>query len=292
MQGVWRTRGGIISGAARSVPGWRSQAATSGGFPLHHPTRRWHRRQWQKVRDEARSGVEISARFGALASGFDWNSWRHAVRTVMRHAPPTVREDRTMEGKDTMLTPAASGPRLTYDDFVLIPFDGMRHEIIDGTHFVTASPNTRHQLLVGRLHFAIESALRARPGTGQVFLAPFDVELSRWDVVEPDLLFVAADQSGILTKANVQGAPALVVEILSSSTRNRDEQIKLRLFERSGVREYWLVDPDADTVRIYRRAPSGGFVAMPDASADGDAALTTPLMSNLRLTLTELFARD
>jgi len=197
-----------------------------------------------------------------------------------------------MEGKDTMLTPAVSEPRLTYDDFVLIPDDGMRHEIIDGIHFVTASPNIRHQRLLGRLYFAIESAVRARPGTGQVFLAPFDVVLSRWDVVEPDLLFVAHDQSEILTAANVQGAPALVVEIASPSTRSRDEHVKLRLFERCGVREYWIVDPDADMIRVHRRVVDGTLSDASTVDSSGEAAVTTPLVPNLSLPLTELFARD
>ncbi len=86
--------------------------------------------------------------------------------------------------------PTTTSPRrrLTYDDFLLIPDDGLRHEIIDGEHFVTASPVARHQVLVGRLYFELESHLRAHPGLGQVFLAPLDVVLSQWDVVEPDLL--------------------------------------------------------------------------------------------------------
>src|SRR5688500_8434989 len=105
--------------------------------------------------------------------------------------------------------------RLTYEDFVRIPDDGMRHEIIDGVHYVTPSPVLRHQQLVGRLHLAIGHFLEEHPGIGQVFLSPLDTVFSPWDVVEPDLMFVAADQLGILTVPNIQGAPALVVEILS-----------------------------------------------------------------------------
>ena len=138
-----------------------------------------------------------------------------------------------------MRTPAArADTRFTYDDFVLFPDDGKRHEIIDGEHYVTPSPNVRHQRLVKRLMFEIELYLRANPGTGQVFPSPLDVVLSHWDVVEPDLLFVARDQSAILTEKNIQGPPALVVEVLSKSTRKRDAQTKRRLFERTGVREY------------------------------------------------------
>jgi len=122
-----------------------------------------------------------------------------------------------MAGEGPMRTPAApADTRFTYDDFVLFPDDGKRHEIIDGEHYVTPSPNVRHQVLVGRLGFEIELYLRANLGTGQVFLSPLDVVLSHWDVVEPDLLFVAGDQPDILTEKNIQGPPALVVEVLTT----------------------------------------------------------------------------
>ncbi|MCC7031219.1 MAG: Uma2 family endonuclease, partial [Acidobacteria bacterium] len=100
--------------------------------------------------------------------------------------------------------PTTSSPdrRLTYADFLQFPDDGLRHELIDGVHYVTPSPVTRHQVLVGRLHFALELYLRAHPGSGQVFLAPLDVVLSNWDVVEPDLLLIAANQPDILTAKN------------------------------------------------------------------------------------------
>src|SRR5262245_1439547 len=129
-------------------------------------------------------------------------------------------EDRSVE------RPASRDSRLTYDDLLLFPDDGMRHEIIDGEHYVTPSPNPRHQVLIGRLFFEIESWLRQHSRAGQVFLSPLDVLFTRWDIVEPDLFFVASDQEEILTDKNVQGPPALVVEILSRSTRKRDEGIK------------------------------------------------------------------
>jgi Uma2 family endonuclease len=145
------------------------------------------------------------------------------------------------------------GGRLSCEEFLLLPDDGRRHELIDGKHLVSPSPNLRHQELVGRLHFEIERFLRQNRGAGRVFLARLDVVLSKWDVVEPDLLFVAGDQLEILTAANVQGAPALVIEVLSPGTRRMDEQDKRRLFDRSGVREYWLVDPTREAVTVFPR---------------------------------------
>jgi Uma2 family endonuclease len=195
-----------------------------------------------------------------------------------------------MDGENAMPTPARSDSRLTYQDFLRFPDDGLRHEIIDGVHYVTPSPTIRHQLLIGRLHYEIESAMRARPGTGQVFLSPLDVIFSEWDVVEPDLLFVAADQSQILTSANVQGSPALIIEILSPSTRKRDRGIKRELFDRAGVREYWLVDPERDVVSLFRRQADGRFIEAAKLTESGDR-LTTPLIPGFALLHEELFKR-
>jgi Uma2 family endonuclease len=105
-----------------------------------------------------------------------------------------------MAGEDPMHTPVAHpDTRLTYDDFLLLPDDGKRHEIIDGAHYVTPSPNLRHQDVVLRLTLRIGAYLEAHPGAGRLFIAPLDVVLSHHDVVEPDLLFVAGDQTEILT---------------------------------------------------------------------------------------------
>jgi Uma2 family endonuclease len=188
--------------------------------------------------------------------------------------------------------PVMSQPRkkLTYADFLLFPDDGKRHELIDGVHYVTPSPNLGHQELLGRLHLAIGNFLSTRRHLGRVFLSPLDVVMSDYDIVEPDLLFVGGDQQSILTKANVQGAPALVVEILSPGTRRRDEGIKKRLFDQKGVREYWLVDPKNACVSICRRASDGSFPLASTLSAAADEQLDTPLLPGFALSVSELFA--
>ena len=189
-----------------------------------------------------------------------------------------------------MRSPSARADmRLTYDDFVQFPDDGKRHEIIDGEHHVTPSPNLRHQQLVGRLFFETATYLEAHPRAGEVFLSPLDVVLSHHDVVEPDLLFVAGDQAAIMTEKNIQGPPALVVEVLSRSTRKRDAQTKRRLFERTGVREYWLVDPELDSVQIFRPSPEGRLARVAELSADDGHTLTTPLLPGCTIALSALF---
>jgi Uma2 family endonuclease len=195
-----------------------------------------------------------------------------------------------MDGRDGMLTSPHPNRRLTYDDFLLFPDDdGLRHEIIDGEHYVTAAPNLRHQELVGRLHLTIGAFVEDRPERGRVFLSPFDVVFSFHDIVEPDLVFVAPDQFEILTAKNIQGTPALVVEILSPSTRKRDREIKRQLYDRSGVREYWLVDPEQDVVTIHRRALDDSFPQAARLTAKALDTLDTPLLPGWSLPLARLF---
>ena len=111
-----------------------------------------------------------------------------------------------------------SSSKFTYEDLLNFPDDGRRHEIIDGEHYVTPSPNTSHQTIVVNLVSAIRAFLAHQP-LGAVFVAPFDVLSSDLNVVEPDLLYVSRERQAIVTHAHVRGAPDLVVEVLSSSTR-------------------------------------------------------------------------
>jgi Uma2 family endonuclease len=193
-----------------------------------------------------------------------------------------------MTGHDGAL-PNPRGVKLTYDDFVLFPDDGLRHELIDGEHYVTPSPNDKHQTILVNLLLSIGSWLRAHP-VGKVWLAPFDVVFSEFDVVEPDLLYVSNERRAqIVTDANVQGTPELVVEIGSPSTRRRDETIKRALYERAGVSEYWVVDTDLDVVRVYRRLDGERFARPEQLSLEAGDVLTTFLLPGLELPLTEIF---
>jgi Uma2 family endonuclease len=187
-----------------------------------------------------------------------------------------------------MATSSHFDARLTYDDLVRMPDDGLRHEIINGVHFVTPSPAVRHQELVGRLYLALATFIEQHPEYGKVFVAPVDTVFSRWDVVVPDLVFVSAAQLDILTAPNVQGAPALVIEVLSPGTKQRDLGIKKDLFERGGVLEYWIVDPVANSVAIYRRAEDRSFVQA-ESLSNNTGAITTPLLPTFALPLEKLF---
>ena len=182
----------------------------------------------------------------------------------------------------------ASTRKLTYQDLVRFPDDGQRHEIIDGEHYLTPSPNTRHQDLSLRLILALGNHIAAHPG-GRLFHAPYDCVFSDFDVVEPDLLWIAADQLGIVTKKHVRGVPALVIEIMSPGTRHRDRRFKRDLYAKAGVREYWMVDPKASGIWVFRRGETGDFPLVTTLYAAAVDTLTTPLLPGFSLALADYF---
>jgi len=178
--------------------------------------------------------------------------------------------------------------KLTYDDFVHFPDDRKRHELIDGEHYVTPSPNTKHQRTSGTLYFLIRTWLEAHP-VGQIFSAPYDVVFSEFDVVEPDLLYLSNERAAqVLTPLHARGVPELVIEIASKGTRKRDETIKRRLYERVGVSEYSIVDPEIDVVRVHRRQDER-FGRPIELSREAGDVLTTPLLPGPDLPLARIF---
>jgi Uma2 family endonuclease len=169
--------------------------------------------------------------------------------------------------------------RLTYDDYAALPDDGRRYELYEGELIVTPAPRPRHQLVIGNLHVLMVDHVR-RHGLGQVFLSPIDVILSRITVVQPDLVYVDTGRLGIVTERAIEGAPTLVVEVLSPSTDARDRGVKHGLYARHGVPYYWIADPSARTVQALRL--SGGSYEIV-ASLDESAPATLPPLVGLTL---------
>lgn len=175
--------------------------------------------------------------------------------------------------------------RLTYDDLASIPYDGRRHEIITGEHFVTAAPLKRHQLAVQNIAFAFESFVRPRK-LGCVFGCPVDVVLSEYNVVEPDVIVILNDRLPQYNERNFQGAPNIVVEVLSESTVRRDRGEKLKLYAKHGVQEYWIADADTRSVEVY--CFHQGSHA-PKLFHAGDV-LTSCVLPGFQLPVSEIFA--
>ena len=148
----------------------------------------------------------------------------------------------------------AAQAKLTYADYARTP-DDERYELLDGLLTKIPTPLLYHQRVLGNLLYRVAPFVSERK-LGHVYPRPTDVVLSDTTVVEPDILFVSSQRSHIITRENIQGAPDLVVEILDPPTAERDRTVKIDLYAQHGVKEYWIVDPDAKTVMVLLRGES------------------------------------
>jgi len=174
--------------------------------------------------------------------------------------------------------------RFNYHDYLQLPED-KRYEILDGDLVVVPAPNVRHQTIGLNLKVALCRHVKDH-ALGLVLDAPCDIVLSQENVVQPDVVFVSNERLSIVRTANVSGAPDLAIEILSAGTRIRDLETKRKLYARHGVREYWIVDPDAETVEVLCWT-EGGYRT--EAMFSRDGPLNSPLFPNLNLHLAEIF---
>jgi len=178
--------------------------------------------------------------------------------------------------------------KFTYEDYLLFPDDSRRHELIDGEHYMTPAPSTAHQRISLKVAHRVAAHLDRYP-LGHLYTAPTDVVLSNTDVVQPDLLFVSSARASIITTQNIQGAPELIIEILSEATRRTDEIIKRKLYERFGVQEYWIIDPELEIVKIYRAAAQG-YRRVAELSREANDVLFSRLLPDLLIPLNDIFA--
>lgn len=174
---------------------------------------------------------------------------------------------------------SAAGQRVSFADLETWPDDGRRYELYDGEVYVVPSPLPLHQFVSARLHLALEDYVRAHGGL--VFYAPLDIVLTEYDVVQPDILLFTADRAHLIHPKRVtRAAPDLAVEILSPSTARNDRGRKRALLARHGVREYWLVDPDAVQIEVY--ALTGDELVL-SSSCAGSEPVRSPLLPQLAL---------
>jgi Uma2 family endonuclease len=173
---------------------------------------------------------------------------------------------------------------LTYDDLASFPDDHRRRELIGGELIVTPSPRPRHQGVVA--YVTTELMLYVRAHGGKVYPAPLDVCFAHDDVVEPDVLLLTAAHTARVEERFVRGAPDIVVEVSSPSTRRLELGRKLELYERYGVPEYWYVDLDADRVEVYRLVGEECYDAPELLLRAG--VLTSPLLPGLALPVDDL----
>ena len=152
--------------------------------------------------------------------------------------------------------------RWTYAEFARLPSEGgTRYEIIDDELYVTPAPSRMHQRIVTDLVVLLGDFVRSNE-LGELFVSPFDVLFAEGDYVEPDLVFVSRDRIGLLSDRGVEGAPDLLIEVLSPSTAARDRGIKLQRYRHFGVAEYWIVDPESRTMEVWKLGEGADPIAL------------------------------
>jgi Uma2 family endonuclease len=176
-------------------------------------------------------------------------------------------------------------PRLSYSELRMMPDDGKRYELVNGEVFVAPAPNEKHQRVLGNLLLSMQSYAKAK-GLGRVYCAPFDVVFGERTALEPDILFVSAARRGIIGSEYVVGAPDLVVEIISASSRRMDRITKLEQYALHGVSEYWVIDPETETVDVH--VLHGKRYDLKATAAGGDS-LETVHLPGWKMAVRELF---
>ena len=178
-------------------------------------------------------------------------------------------------------------PWPTYQDYLDIPGDD-RYELINGEFILVSAPNRAHQ--TASMGFSLELGGFVRGSDlGWVFAAPFEVVLTDPEginIIQPDIIFVSREREHIITPANIRGAPDLLVEILSPSTGRRDRTTKRDLYARHGVKEYWIADPDAQTVTVML-LKDGAFETVGEYGIED--TLTSPTLEGFSVALDSVF---
>jgi Uma2 family endonuclease len=167
---------------------------------------------------------------------------------------------------------------LTYGDYAALPDDGRRYELHQGELSEIPTPGTRHQGTIVNLITLLNEHVRSR-GLGKVFVAPTDCILSNVTVVQPDILYIATDRLAIISERGIEGAPTLVVEVLSPSTAHLDRGRKMKLYAEHGVPFYWIADPESRSVKAYTL--TGAAYALAARATSEPAAL--PPFSDLTI---------
>ena len=175
--------------------------------------------------------------------------------------------------------------KFTYRDYKGLPeSETKRYELLEGELVMVPSPSTYHQRISRKFGFLLENFVEKNK-LGEVFYAPLDVHLDE-DVVQPDILFVSKERSGIITEEEIRGAPDLVIEIFSPTTAERDRTYKETLYAREGIREYWMVDPEKKTVQVMTLGKAGFESSGTYGKKD---TLKSPIFPALSIKLSQIF---
>jgi len=175
--------------------------------------------------------------------------------------------------------------KMNYDQLCLLPEDGNQYELFDGELVMTPSPRPHHQEIVIKLSALLLQHVQGN-SLGKVYVAPLDTIMDEYTVVQPDILFVSRERVAEVVKERIEGAPDLVVEVLSPSTFHKDLRRKMHVYSQFGVKEYWIVDPEEQTLALYQRVGEKLQLTRQFAS---DETFQSPLLPGFDLEVHAIF---
>jgi len=155
-----------------------------------------------------------------------------------------------MKAKEQAARYLVKSKKYTYQDYLNLPDDGKSYEVINGELIMVAAPYTIHQIISGNIEDEMRAFLKKTP-MGIMIHSPIDVVLSNTNIVQPDIIFISRDNSSIMEEKNINGIPDVIIEILSPSTAYYDMIEKKEIYEKLGVKEYWIVDTKKESVEIF-----------------------------------------
>jgi len=174
---------------------------------------------------------------------------------------------------------------LTYEDYACLPDDGKTYEILEGELQVTPAPRPKHQDVSRNLGRALDQYV-CHHNAGKMYYSPIDIVADPHNIVQPDIIFISADRLDIIGEKNVQGMPDLIIEILSPSTGRKDRILKLRVYASHGLKHYWIVDPDEQTLEALELEGQSFKVT---TALTGEATFEPTLFPGLRIDLSKVW---
>lgn len=176
--------------------------------------------------------------------------------------------------------------KYTYNDYLRTPED-KRYELLNENLTMLPSPYTKHQIISREIFWQLMQFIKSK-STGELFEAPMDVYFDSANCVQPDIFFIYSERKNIITEKNIHGAPDLIVEIISAGSIHRDLVEKKALYEKFGVKEYWIVFPDEEIIEIYL-LNNGNKYELYQTAENGEE-ISSAVLKDLKVAIKDIFA--
>jgi len=173
----------------------------------------------------------------------------------------------------------------TIKDYKLLP-EGAPYQLIEGELVMVPAPNTFHQAIslniIKKLSPYVDKKM-----AGILLYSPVDIYLNEENVYQPDIIFISRERKDIVKDDGIHGAPDMVIEILSPSTAYYDMKKKFKIYEKFGVKEYWIVDPEMKNVELFSLSEQGKYVM--NADVTGEGTVKSGILNEFEITLEDVF---